>query len=350
VKVLIVKLSSMGDLIQALPALSDAMRARPDTTFDWAVDEAFAEIPAWHPAVRRVIRTAHRRWRRRPLAAWRSGELGSFVRQLRAERYDKVIDAQTNLKSAVVTRLARGLRCGPDAASAREWGAHWAYQQRVAVGQHQLAIERWRQMFAHFLEYPRPDGPPDFGLQQCVWPAPEPTQTGPYLIAVTNASWDNKCWPEAHWRQLVELAVADGYRVLLPWGTAAERERAERIAGAEPQCLVLPRLSLTALAGLISRSAGSICNDTGLAHLSACLGVPTVTLYGPTDPALIGATGTAATQLLAQGYDCIPCYRRRCEVDGYRGPQGQCLQHLSAPRVWHALVALQRAPIATAAG
>lgn len=339
--VLIVKLSSMGDLIQALPALTDAVRARPDLVFDWVVDEAFAEIPGWHPAVRRVIRTAHRRWRRQPLAACRSGELRALVQQLRAERYDRVLDAQTNLKSAVVTRLARGLRCGPDAASVREWGAHWAYRERVAVNRHQLAIDRWRQMFAHFLEYRLPADSPDFGLQRVTWPVSALQPAVPYVMVVTNASWSNKCWPEEHWRQLVGLAACAGYRALLPWGTVAERERAERIAGASPHCQVLPRLSLTELAGLFSRSAGSICNDTGLAHLSACLGVPTVTVYGPTDPALIGATGPAASQLLATGYPCVPCHRRRCEVAGYRGPDGQCLRRLPAEAAWQALAAVQ---------
>ena len=332
----------MGDLIQALPALTDASRARPGIQFDWVVDEAFAEIPAWHSAVDGVICTAHRRWRTRPLEAWRSGELTDFLRQLRAVHYDWVIDAQTNLKSALVTRLARGLRCGPDAASVREWGAQWAYQQQMAVSNTQLAIERWRQMFAHFLGYPQPTDACDFGLQGISWPLPDGVANeGAYLMAVTNASWSNKCWPEASWVQVMELAGAQGYRVLLPWGSAAERERARRIAGSRAHCVVLPELSLTALAGLFNASVGAICNDTGLAHIAACLGLPTVTLYGPTDPALIGATGPRSAQLTTRAYDCIPCYQRRCRVGDYRGPDGQCLKQLTPERVWGTWQSLQ---------
>src|SRR5690606_20471778 len=110
----IAKLSSMGDLGQALPAASDAARAMPDTRFDWVVDEAFAEVPAWQPAIDRVIVSAHRRWRKRFWASLKSGQLRAFYRALREREYSVVGDAQTSLKSALVTRMARGDRRGPD--------------------------------------------------------------------------------------------------------------------------------------------------------------------------------------------------------------------------------------------
>jgi heptosyltransferase-1 len=343
VRVLIVKLSSMGDLVQALPALSDAALALPDLRFDWVVDEAFAEIPAWHPAVDRVITTAHRRWRKTPVAAWRSGELAEFLRQLRATEYDLVIDAQTNIKSAIVTRLARGLRCGPDRASVREWGAHWAYQKKVAVDQQQLAIIRWRQMFAQLLDYPMPGVPNDFGLQATQWPLVERlTPAQPYLMAVTHASWSTKCWPDTHWQQWLAGAEERGVPVLLTWGSEPERQRAERLAASFDYCRVLPSLSLSALAGLFKRSAGVVCNDTGLAHVAACLDIPVVTLYGPTDASLIGATGSFSTLLSPDGYACRPCYQRSCNFGCYRGPEGQCLGALSPAQVWWALTECQQ--------
>jgi len=153
--VLIVKLTSMGDLVQALPALTDAHQAIPGIHFDWVVDEAFAEVPGWHPAVRNVIRTAHRRWRKTP-GILGGGELPRFLKTLRATRYDAVIDAQTNLKSALVTALARGPKHGPDRSSVREKPAHWAYHHHYQLEQNQLAIDRWRQLFARVLGYPLP--------------------------------------------------------------------------------------------------------------------------------------------------------------------------------------------------
>ncbi|MGK2915532.1 MAG: D-glycero-beta-D-manno-heptose-7-phosphate kinase, partial [Porticoccaceae bacterium] len=339
--VLIVKLTSMGDLVQALPALTDASRARPGLRFDWVVDEVFAEIPRWHPAIRDVFTTAHRRWRDGFLKALSGNELRAFLRRVRQREYGAVIDAQTNLKSALVTRLTRGKKYGPDHHSVREWGAHLAYSRRFPIAKDQLAIERWRQLFAAALDYPLPHTPADFGLAGKAWPEPNvDLPQEPFLVFVHNASWPNKGWSELFWRRLIERAQWAGYEVVLPWGTAAEAAQAQRLAEGHAGVRVLPRLSLTALAAVFLRSSGAVCVDTGLAHVSAALDVPTVTLYGATDPRLIGATGYNSTHLVADGYPCVPCYRRRCDVPGYSGPEAQCMKRLSPERVWTVLTTL----------
>lgn len=340
-RVLIVKLTSMGDLVQALPALTDARRAVPDIEFDWAVDEAFAEIPGWHPAVDRTLLTAHRRWRTWRSMRSRKGEKRNFLAALRQTRYDAVIDAQTNLKSAVVTGLARGQKHGPDARSVREWGAHLVYNRRYAIDKNQLAIARWRQLFSQVLAYPLPENEPDFGLSLAAWPsAAIPLPKSPYLVFVQNASWPNKRWQDAHWRQLIASAATAGYAILLPWGSEIERVQAQSMAAQHPNAQVLPRLSLTEQASVLLGSCGAVCADTGLAHVAAALAVPTVTLYGATDPRLIGATGPRSAHLLATAYPCIPCYARRCEVEGYRGEEAQCMKTISAEQVWNRLTAL----------
>ena len=332
--VLIVKLTSMGDLVQALPAVTDAARARPDIAFDWVVDEAFAEVPAWHPAIRRVITTAHRRWRRDFFRILKAGELTAFWRRLRQQRYDAVIDAQTNLKSAAVTALTRGPKHGPDRATVREYPAHWAYRHHYRIALGQLAIERWRQLFSMVLDYPLPESAPDFGIAATSWPQPTDVPAGKYLVAVTNASWENKYWLDRHWRRLIALAGEQGYRVLLTCGSEKEYRRSAAIAEGLDNARVLTKKSLTEMAGILTHSAGAICMDTGLAHVAAALDVPTVTLYGPTDPALIGATGNRSRHLVATGYDCIPCYRRDCVVPGYRGKVSQCLARIEPEQVW----------------
>ena len=336
--VLIVKLTSMGDLVQALPALSDAQKVYPDIKFDWAVDESFAEIPQWHLAVRRTLTTAHRRWRAQLLQVWKKGELGAFVKDLRSTHYDAVIDAQTNWKSALVTRLARGIKHGPDSRSVSEWVAHLAYGKRYSITRDQLAIDRWRQLFAQALNYPLPTTAPDFGLASKQWPkVPLGLPVSPYLVFVQNASWPNKRWSDEHWSQLIEQAGEQGYQVLLPWGSAGEKAQAEKISGAYLHCAVLPRLSLGELAGVLVDSAGAVCVDTGLAHVAAALDVPTVTLYGATDPHLIGATGARTRHLLATDFDCIPCYKQRCDTTDYSGEHAQCMKTISAQAVWQAL-------------
>lgn len=336
-RVLIVKLSSMGDLVQALPALTDAQRAIPDIGFDWVVDQAFAEIPRWHSAVSNTIPTAHRRWKKQLLQTLKKGELKTFKQQLQSVRYDCVIDAQGNHKSALVTALAKGRKCGFDKSTAREYGAHWAYHHHFHLPRQQLAITRLRKLFAASLGYELPDTTPDFGLVGQQWPQPAidlPEQ--PFLIFVHNASWTNKCWPEIHWRHLIDIAGQQGYQVLLPWGSADEEARAHRLAQGYDHTVVLPRLPLSELAFLFGKSSGAICVDTGLAHIAAALDVPTLTLYGPTDPALIGATGNNAEQKMAPGFSCTPCYKRFCQVDSYRGPEAQCLNGVAADQVWQA--------------
>lgn len=340
-RVLIVKLSSMGDLVQALPAITDASRALPAVQFDWVVDESFAEIPKWHPSVGNTLPTAHRRWRKEPLRYWRNGEIRAFVRQLRSSRYDRIIDAQTNIKSAIVTALAKGEKYGPDSHSVREWGAHLAYHHPIALAPKQLAITRLRTLFASALDYTLPDSPPDFGLAATAWPQISiELPTEPYLVCVTNASWSNKRWPDQHWQTLFDMAAERGLQVLLPWGSIEEQQHAQRLAEGRAHCHVLPRLPLGELAVLFQGSRGAVCNDTGLAHIAAALGTPVVTVYGPTDPALIGATGPSSGHLIASDYDCIPCYKRECQVAGYRGPDAQCLKTVTPLQVIGELEAL----------
>ena len=330
----------MGDLIQLLPALSDAHARRPELRFDWVADAAFAEIPSWHPAVDRVIPSAHRHWRRHKADFIFRGSGRAWLRRLRERRYGQVIDAQGSWKSAVIARLARGPSAGLDGASVREPGAQWLYRERHFMAREQLAITRWRQLLAAVLDYPVPTTAPDFGLSGRVWPDPPLTIAAPTLTFVTNATWPTKHWPDTHWRVLIESAVGAGYQVLLPWGTAPERERATALSRALPGVLVPPHATLGEVAALLCRSAAVVSVDTGLAHLAAALGRPTLTLYGPTDPRLIAATGPRAEQLPAAGYPCIPCRRRECRVADYRGPDARCMQDLTPTLVWARLQAL----------
>ncbi len=334
--ILIVKMTSMGDLVQALPALSDARQVFPDITFDWVADTAFAEIPTWHPAVNKVIVSAHRRWKQAPRDALRNqpGAFRPFVRQLRAKRYDAIIDAQTNIKSAVVTAMTRGIKHGPDKTGVREYPAHWAYRRRHNVSQQQHSIRRWRELFAKSLGYTLPNTPPDFGLKDKSWPATNNLPASDYIVGVPNASWPTKQWQDDHWRNIIALAAKRQLKVLLTSGSAAEKAHCDRLAKGFDNAIALPRKSLTEMAAIMLGARGTISVDTGLAHVSAALDIPTLTLYGPTDPALIGATGAASVHLVASGYDCIPCYNKTCEVAHYRGPDAQCLRDIAVHDVW----------------
>ena len=328
-RVLLVKTSSLGDVLHTLPALSDAARQLPGISFDWVVEEAFVEVPAWHAAVDTVIPVALRRWKHSPLRVLRAGEPQAAVRQLRRQYYDLVLDAQGLLKSAVITRLARGPRAGLDRNSAREPVAARAYRRTFAVPRQQHAVQRVRQLFAAALEYELPATAPDYGIRQRF----SGQGRDRYLVFLHGTTWPTKHWPEVYWGELAQLAVAQGLQVKLPWGNAAERQRAERIAAVHEAVEVLPRMSLGELAALIADASCVVGVDTGLVHLAAALGTPCVTLYGSTDPGLIGTLGEGQMHLRAE-FPCAPCQERKCGYLGEATVYPACYVTLGPGTVW----------------
>jgi len=254
-QILIVKTSSLGDIVHTLPALTDALRAIPGLQCDWLVEQAFAEIPRWHAGVRRTIACDLRGWRRAPWHSAFGGPWRDFRRALRAQRYDRVIDAQGLLKSAWLAWQARGPLAGPDRASAREPLAACFYRERLAVPRHDAAhaVERARRLFALALGYALPDSAPDAGLDRARFPRPDLAQ--PYVVLLHGTTWDSKRWPPASWMQIAQWLAGRGLRVVLPWGTAAEHAQAKAIAGACACAgLVLPRLGLGGLAGWLAHA------------------------------------------------------------------------------------------------
>ena len=288
-RVLVVKMSSLGDVIHTLPALSDAASAMPGIRFDWVVEEAFAEIPSWHPAVDKVIPVALRRWRKSPLESFAGPEWKKFRAALGRRQYDAVIDAQGLMKSAFVARLVRAPRYGMDKASARESLARIFYHHKFHVPRDLHAVERIRLLFALALKYPLPLDRGDYGVRANLKPGADKMPAS--LLFFHGTARAEKLWPEEHWIELAGLVAQRSYQVWLPWGNPRERERAERIASEAGNAQVLPQLDLLGLASMLMEVDGAIAVDTGLAHLSAALDVPTVSLYGPTSTSLIGAYG-----------------------------------------------------------
>ena len=304
-RVLLVKMSSMGDLVHTLPAITDA--AAHGVRFDWVVEEAFVGIAEHHPAVDQVIPIAWRRWRGQ-LGRSR-GELSAFFSQLRERRYDLVLDAPGLWKSAAVALAARAsMKAGFDRASAREGASTLFYKHHAAVPVAQHAIDRQRQLFARHFDYPVPESAPTFGIET-------PAQNNDRSALLTHGTtWASKHWPESMWIALSRALHQRNYQVLLPAGNSEETERAQRIAAAS-DARVLPPMVLSQLYNRLANAALVVGVDSGLSHLAAALGRPTVTLYGATDPALTGARGQRAVNLAAE-FACAPCRSRQC---GYQG-------------------------------
>ncbi len=288
-RVLVVKTSSMGDLIHALPALTDAHLARPEIRFDWVAERSFVEIPAWHEAVNRVIPISLRHWRKQLSKPYTWAELRLFAQDLRQDTYDVVIDLQGLLKSAWITALAQGESAGMDFSSCREPLASLFYKRRFHTLKQHHAIERIRQLMAQALDYDYDAAQIDYGLNRdhfTKW-----GDTFRYLVFLHATSGAYKLWPIESWRKLAIRAQQDGFSVYLPWGSEVERRQADAIAESNPNCMVLPRLNLTEMAGILAYADAVVGVDTGLAHLTAALNVPSVTLYTATYPGLTGACG-----------------------------------------------------------
>jgi heptosyltransferase-1 len=316
-KILIVKLSSLGDVLHLFPAVSDLRRTFPDVELHWLVEPAFAEAVGWHSAVNKVITV--------PLRAhktdwWKIPALLSKLRtQLRAENYDIVLDAQGLLKSAILARLAGAAVFGFAAGSAREPLAARFYKKtaRVADGLH--IIEKNRQLVAKVFgaDISRQA---DFGLaelrQSCI-------QTGlpgalkdiavkPYMVLLHGTTWSSKYWPEASWLELIALLARQGWRCLLPWGNEEERQRAVRLQAAGGEyAQVLPKLSLADLISVLLHANSFVSVESGIGHIAAALDIPGVMLHGPTDPGYSGILDKRCKHITS-GIYCSPRFKRDC--------------------------------------
>ena len=304
-KVCVIKTSSMGDVIHTLPALTDAQKAIPSLSIDWVVEENFAEIPRWHSAVNRVIPIALRRWRKAPFSIQTRNEWKNYRTLLQAENYDAVIDAQGLIKSALfATRFAQGVKHGYDRQSIREPLASFFYDKKYAISYQQHAVERIRQLFAQSLGYELPQVQGDYGIARHFL---HQTSEKNYVVFIHSTTRADKHWEESEWKKLIEKITAlSDCEIHLPWGNEQEKARAERLTQAHSNVIVLPKLTLTELAKQLANAKAVVSVDTGLAHLTAALDKPNITLYGATDPKLIGCYGENQHYLSVNSMKEIP--------------------------------------------
>ena len=289
-RILLVKTSSLGDVIHNLPVVSDVRKVFPQAQIDWLVEESFAEIPMLHSGVRAVIPVALRRWRKSLLKADTWQEMRRFYAALRRESYDVVIDTQGLLKSALLTRLARGRRAGYAVASAREPVAALFYNATFVVAKDQHAVQRNRKLAAAAMGYALSDvSAPDYGLViSALSETPVTHDAKKTVLLLTATSGADKLWPEAHWQALGCAFAARGLTCLLPSGNRLERARAIRLAQTIPGAVALPPLSLRELASYCAAAQLVVGVDTGLVHLAAAVGRPTLALFCASNPDLTG--------------------------------------------------------------
>ncbi len=277
-RVLIVKLSSLGDVVHALPVVADIRAAHPEAVIDWVVEPAFAPLVRRVRGVADVIELPLRRWAR---SGWfghgAPAELRAFVRRLRRESYDAVIDLQGLTKSAVVARLARGPSYGlanRTEGASHEGPARWLVTYPIRVEPKSHALDRSRELVARAL-HTAMDSPPSFGLEAARG-KPETDR----VVFIHGTSRADKLWPEAHWIGLGRRIVAAGGTIALPQSDAAEQARAARIAAAVGGAAdVWPAMRLDALIDRMAGTGGAIGVDSGPSHIAVALDLPHVQIY-----------------------------------------------------------------------
>lgn len=304
-RILLVKTSSLGDVVHNLPVASDLARRFPDARMDWVVEEGFAELPRLHPRIGRILPVAVRRWRRALFSGGTWQEIGAFRRALKAETYDVVLDTQGLFKSGLLTGQAElssgGRRCGYDRITVREPIAARFYDQSFAIQRQLHAVERNRQLAAAVFCYALDDFPLDYGITAERLMAPW-LPARDYAVLLTGTSRDDKLWPEADWQALGTALVATGMTCVLPAGTSTERERAGRLATSIGRAVVAPPMGLRDMASLLAGASLVVGVDTGIVHLGAALGRPTLALFCGSNPELTGVhAGPTAVNLGAAG-------------------------------------------------
>lgn len=291
-KILIVKTSSLGDVIHCLPVINDILAVYPNAQIDWVVEQSFADIPRLHPAIHEVFTVAFRRWRKQLFRFKTWSEINQFKHLIVQNNYDAVIDTQGLLKSALITRLANGVKHGYDKQSIRESVASKFYDKTYAISYQQHAVSRNRTLAALSLAYAPPTNAPHYGIQAMVNLNEIPSK--PFVIALHGTSRDSKLWPIDHWINLGKALKNSQLNMVLPWSNPTELARVELIASTLENAIVLPKSSIAELAAVISQAKAAVGVDTGLSHLAAALNIPTIAIYTDTNPALTGVMGSQA--------------------------------------------------------
>lgn len=322
-RILLVKTSSLGDVIHNLPVVNDilqhARQAHNNWQIDWIVEESFADIPRLHTGVSSVITLAFRRWKKKIFSQKTWQEIAAFKQLIQQNQYDAIIDTQGLLKSALAMRYARGIKHGYDKESIREPFASCFYDKTYRISYQQHAVTRNRALCALSLGYEIPTDAPDYGLPtermaiNLSTSAPQANDSktnnlnSDYLIALHGTSRDSKLWPVAHWVELGKQLALQNLNMVLPWASDAEHARATIISQQLSNAIVLPKLGITALAGVVANAKAAIGVDTGLSHLATALNVPTIAIYTDTNPALTGVmAGKFAPAINLGGIAQIP--------------------------------------------
>ena len=327
-KILLVKLSSMGDIFHTYPAISDLQRQFPEAELTWLVDTSFKKIAGWHPFVKHLIDVPLRKIKKEGRGT-NQKELTAALESISENDYDYVIDAQGLLKSAWLARKANGSRHGYGWSSAREPIASLFYRHKHRITKDAHAVDRTRQLFASALGYDS-QSLKFHGLTVHQWPQLN-ASSADYGLIFPGTTWATKHWVPDYWFQFCEQVSSD-MTIWVGWGSPDEQEFATELTRRFEHVNTFDHwLSLEDMAAWIAHAKWVVGVDTGFVHLASAMERPTVGIYGPTDPAKCGVLGPNninANVSLA----CMPCHKKRCTNPGPAG-RPKCMEQLTSQQI-----------------
>lgn len=318
--ILVVRLSSIGDLVHTLPAVAALRRHFPEARIDWLVEARHKDVLLDNPDVDELIEVDTLGWRRRllRLATWR--EITGSLARIRARRYDAVLDLQGTIKSSVSAFLARGdRRIGFAASHLKERPAGWLYRERVEVnvnvnGTTPHVIDRHLRLLTalgieeHSRSFPI-TAPEASELEASRWLAKEGLFD--YVVVNPGGSWVTKRWSPDKFGAVVAAIERDfGLATLVVWGPG-EEALARSIVNTSSRAQLAPPTSFREMIPYVRRAKLFVSGDTGPMHLASAFGVPVVAIFGPTDPARNGPFGSD-DEIVMKPVPCGPCYKKKC--------------------------------------
>jgi lipopolysaccharide heptosyltransferase I len=341
IEVVLVRTSSLGDVVHTLPVAETLKRAFPSVRLAWVVERSFREILEGNPYIDELIEVDFRSWKRRPVRREAIGGLLRSLRRLRRRRRHIAVDLQGLVRSGLIAYASGApVRVGIEEGAVREKlnciftnvkgpcadkGAHIVDQNLSLLSV--FGVERFHRSFHISIPERVAAGVESF------LSAPEGA-CRPLRIALNPAAgWQTKTWAPERYAALADrIAGQLRARVYLLWGPG-ERGLAERVRSLmREDAAILPPMGLKSLAALIARSDAFIGGDSGPLHLASALGVPVVGIYGPSDPSRNGPFAGRSRVVRYTG-ECAGCYKRRCA-------SRECMDRVSVEEVWCALVAL----------
>ena len=310
-KLLIVRLGSLGDIIHAVPAAAAIRRAHPNATIDWLVDVRHRELLDLVPVVTRAI----------PIRTSDARAVVAVIRELRRARYDVALDLQGLFKSAVLGRLSGASRVvGFPSELLRERGAHMFYTETAGEATPHVIEKNLSMLKAIGIRMPEVEFPIDDRNAAAAVEArsrlgvPEAQR---FALINPGAAWPNKRWPPVYFAEVVRaLATRHGLRSLVLWGPGEEQLAQDVVTASGGAAAVSAPTTLADLVSLTKASALMISGDTGPMHIAAAMGTPIVGIFGPTDPSRNGPW--AENDLTVSRYRACAChYERRCRISGW---------------------------------